>query len=92
MGSRDNRSIPIMGPVDAEYTAECQTPECNKHKALIYRMPLEGWRIGMMILMDPSSPEVGWCPLCKRHNMMVTLCPPLPVPEGPKGFWRLPQK
>jgi hypothetical protein len=81
----------FTGPLDVEYRTACQSPGCPG-KGTEWRVGGETlfWRVGYIIPMDPTEPKIGWCPFCKRHNMMVVRAPDLPDPEEPKGFWRLP--
>ena len=79
------------GPSESEFQTKCQFPGCPGI-GIEWRIISEGWYAGMMIPEDPTNPQIGLCPKCRRHQMMVVRVPDLPPVNDPRGFWRFPTK
>jgi hypothetical protein len=71
------------------YRLACTHPGCNGMQ-LVEQAMTAGWTLDALIPEDPSHPDVGRCPRCKRCKMKVVVAPPPPKPKPPKGFTRIP--
>ena len=81
----------MVNPLFTEYKLVCQHPGCYGKK-LIEMAQSAGWTVGQVLPEDQSHPDVGRCPVCKRHKMKVVAGPPAPAEVKPKGWTRIPEK
>lgn len=79
----------MVNPLFFGYRLACTFPGCYG-KALIEQAESAGWTMGSIIPEDSSYPDVGRCPVCKRHVMKVVLVPPSPKPIEPVGWTKIP--
>lgn len=79
----------LVSKLFSEYTLECSWKGCPGKRIVEYPMN-GGWEVGMIVPEDSSHPDVGRCPMCKRHIMRVTKGPEKPPPPKPKGWNRVP--
>lgn len=79
----------LVNPLFTEYKLTCTHPGCFG-KVLVEQAMSAGWALGQLIPEDHTHPDVGRCPVCKRHKMRVTSAPPPPKPVDPVGWTKIP--
>lgn len=81
----------MVNPLFFAYRLVCSMPGCHG-KALVEQAMSAGWAEGDILPHDPTHPEVGRCPVCKRHRMKVTNVPTPKKPQPPKGWTKIPSE
>ncbi len=81
----------MHNPLFFKYLLICSFPGCQG-KQEVEQAETAGWTLGQTLPEDPSCPDVGRCPMCKRHQMKVTRVPDRAKVKGPKGWDKIPTK
>lgn len=79
----------IYNPLFFKYLLACTWPNCNG-RAEVDQAMSAGWTLGYMVPEDPTHPEIGKCPRCRRYKMKVVRVPDPPVPVKPAGWNKIP--
>jgi hypothetical protein len=74
-----------------KYRLVCSHPGC-KGRQEIDQAQSAGLQVGSIVPDHPQDFHFGRCPICKRTGMRVVQGPPVPAPQKPKGWVRIPTK
>lgn len=76
-----------VDPFKLACDAECT--HCGRKVKLLLESSM-GPKPGDTIYKDPTNPNFGRCPQCKRLKLVITSVPTTTVQQSVTGFWKLP--
>ncbi len=80
----------VVNPIFAKYKLACTFSGCGGQRVLELGQSC-GLQVGDMVPPSFGPADEYGCPRCRRAVMRVIEAPPLPLPQEPKGFVRLPE-